>query len=91
LVEGVWSAARSKDSYLANKYRSLVRRKGPKKAILAVAHKILIAAYHIIKAKKRFQELASTYLDKYRKDKFITFYKGQLAKLGTSTDGLSLV
>lgn len=91
LVEGAWSAARSKDSYLASKYRSLVRRKGPKKAILAVGHKILIAAYHIIKAKKRYQELAGTYLDKYRKDKLINFYKGQLAKLGAPADSLSLV
>lgn len=81
LVEGAWSASRSKGTYLESKYRSLVRRKGPKKAIIAIGHKILTAVYYIIKYKKSYKELGSEYIDKFGKEKLIKFYKNQLSKL----------
>lgn len=91
LVEGSWSASHSNDTYLQSKYRSLVRKKGPKKAIIALGHKILIAAYYIIKDKKTYKELGSTYLDNFRKDKLITFYKHQLARLEEPSESLACV
>jgi transposase len=90
LVEASWSATHSKDTYLRNKYRSLVSRKGPKKAIIALGHKILVSAYYILKELKSYKELGSTYLDKTKKDKLITFYKDQLAKLEESSNTLAL-
>jgi transposase len=90
LVEASWSASRSKDTYLQSKYRSLVRRKGPKKAIIALGHKILVSAYYILKELKSYKELGSTYLDKTKKDKLINFYKDQLAKLEESSNSLAL-
>lgn len=91
LVEGAWSATRSKDTYLRSKYRSLVGRKGPKKAIIAIGHKILIAAYYIIKEKKIYKELGSTYLANFSKDKVINFYKHQLAKLEATEESLACI
>ncbi len=38
-------AIRKRDSYLAAQYRRLVKRRGDKKAVIAVAHSILIIAY----------------------------------------------
>jgi hypothetical protein len=41
---------------LKRKYQSLVPRRGKKKAIVAVGHKIIIAAYHVIKDKEAYKE-----------------------------------
>ena len=42
------SAARSKDTYLAAKYRRIAARRGPVKAVVAVEHAMLIAIWHMI-------------------------------------------
>ena len=47
LVEQGWAASRTKNTYLSSKYKSLVGRRGKKRAVIAVGHKILIAAYFI--------------------------------------------
>ena len=41
---------------MKRKYQSLVLRRGKKKAIVAVGHKIIIAAYHVIKNKEAYKE-----------------------------------
>jgi len=55
-VESAWGATRKKDGYLKRKYQSLINRRGKKKAIVAVGHKIIIASYHIIKNKESYIE-----------------------------------
>jgi len=55
-VECGWGATRKKDSYLKRKYESLAPRRGRKKALVAIGHKIIIAAYHIIKNKEAYRE-----------------------------------
>jgi len=86
LVEMAWAATRTKHTYLSNKYKSLVGRRGKKKALIAVGHKILIAAYFIIKNKVAFNELGEDYLSNYRKDKLIEYYKKQLSLLEPNID-----
>jgi transposase len=54
---------------------------GKKKAIIAVGHKILIAAYFIIKDKVAYNELGEEYLSNFRKDKLVEFYKKKLREL----------
>jgi transposase len=49
LIEAANAAARTKDTYLRAQYEQIKRRRGHKKAIVAVAHSILIASYHILK------------------------------------------
>lgn len=55
-MECGWGATRKKDCYLKRKYESLVIRRGKKKALVAVGHKIIIAAYHILKNKESYKE-----------------------------------
>jgi transposase len=81
LAQLSWAASRTKNTYLSSKYRSLVGRRGKKKAIIAVGHKILIASYFIIKDKVAFNELGENHLTNYRKDKLIAYYKKQLSML----------
>lgn len=81
LVQLAWAASRTKRTYLSNKYKSLVGRMGKKKAIIAVGHKILIAAYFIIKDKVAYNELGEDYLSNFRRDKLVEFYKKKLREL----------
>jgi len=86
LVEQGWAASRTKHTYLSSKYKSLVGRRGKKKAVIAVGHKILIAAYFIIRDKVAYDELGEDHLNNFRKDKLVEYYKKQLAKLEPNTD-----
>jgi transposase len=81
LVECGWAASRTKNTYLSAKYRTLVGRRGKKKAIIAVAHKLLIATYFIIKEKITYKELGEDHLNNFRKDRMIAYYQKQLEKL----------
>jgi transposase len=56
LVESAWGATRKKESYLKTFYQKLLIRKGSKKALIAVAHKQIIATYHILKNKEIYKE-----------------------------------
>lgn len=76
-----WAASRTKGTYFGAKYKSLVGRRGKKKAIIALGHKILVAAYFIIKDNMEFKELGPEHLDNFRKDKLIAYYKKQLQQL----------
>ena len=48
LVQAAVCASRKKGSHLKEKYRRLKARRGPMRAALAIAHKILVAAYHML-------------------------------------------
>jgi len=63
LIEAARAAARSKDTFLAAQYHRLARRLGAKRAAMAVAHSILVIAYHVIRDRKPYQELGATFHD----------------------------
>lgn len=64
------------------KYHSLVGRRGKKKALIAVGHKMLIMSYHILKNKVPYRELGVNYLDDRRKEKITKSYIKRLSNLG---------
>ena len=57
LVECARSAIRNKQSYLYSRYQRIVARRGGKRAIIAVAHTMLIAIYHMLKEKVPYCDL----------------------------------
>ena len=62
LIEAANSAAgRTKDTYLHAQYLRLKRRRGHKKAIVAVAHSILVSAYHVLAEGRPYEELGGDY------------------------------
>lgn len=67
---------------MRSKYDSLVPRRGKKRALIAVGHKILIAAYHILKDKVEYKELGADYLESRRKQKSADRYVKKLKELG---------
>lgn len=82
MVECGWGASRTKGTYLRSKYDSLVGRRGKKRALIAVGHKILIAAYFILKDKTPYRELGGEFLINRKKDRKISQLIKQLKDLG---------
>jgi len=64
LVQCAWAAKRTKDSYYRAQFFRLQARRGPQKAICAVAASILTAIYHILKHGTEHHDLGSAYFDR---------------------------
>lgn len=54
LVQAAWAATHTKGTYLAAHYRRLVKRKGRKKALVAVGHSLLVMIYHILQRQESY-------------------------------------
>jgi len=63
LVQAAAGASHAKGTYLKDKYWRLKARIGPARAAMAVAHKILIAAYHMLSRGLNYKELGTAFLD----------------------------
>jgi hypothetical protein len=85
-VQCAWAATRTKNTYLRSKYDSLVGRRGKKRALVAIGHKILIAAYYILKDKVAYKELGAEYLQELRKEKQIKRHIQLLKEMGVEIE-----
>ena len=63
LIEAANAAARSKGPFLGAYYQRLRKRMGHKKAIVALAHRILVIIYHLLKEQQSYQELGPDHVD----------------------------
>lgn len=61
LSECAWAAARTKETYLAAQFKRLARRRGIYKAIVAVAHSLLVIIYHVVQRGEAYRELGGDY------------------------------
>jgi transposase len=64
LVQAARAAVRKKDSYFAALYRRIVVRRGDQKAIIAVAHSLLVTIYHILRNRTDYSDLGADYFTK---------------------------
>ena len=82
LVEAAQAAARSKGTYLRDKFHKLRVRLGYKRAVMALAHKILIAAYRILRDMVAYHDLGEGYLDSRSQRKVVASLVHRLKRLG---------
>jgi transposase len=82
LVEAAWGASHTRNTYLAAQYRRLAARRGAKRAALAVAHTILVIAYHIIRDGTVYEDLGSNYFDERDRELTIKRSVRRLERLG---------
>jgi transposase len=82
LVESARGAVFKRDSYLAAQYRRLVKRRGDKKAIVAVAHSLLVIAYHVLRDGVSYRELGGDYFDHLNAQRLTRYHTKRLAALG---------
>jgi transposase len=64
LTQAAWAAARSKTGYLRAQFLRLKSRRGPRKAIMAVASSMLTAAYYMLRDDVDYRDLGTDYFDR---------------------------
>jgi transposase len=82
LTKAAHAAAHQKNNYLSAHYHRLAGRRGKKRATMAVAHAILVIAYHIIQRREPYQDLGSNYYDERQKVSTANRLTRRLEKLG---------
>jgi transposase len=82
LNQAAWAASRTKATYLSAQYHRLAGRRGKKRAIVAVAHSILVISYHILKRHQPYHELGGDYFDERKKESVAQRLTKRLEKLG---------
>ena len=82
LVGAAISAARTKGSYLKDKFHRLKARRGAMRAALAIAHKILVSAYHMLAKGLPYRDLGEAYLDQISQTRTVANLKRRLEGLG---------
>lgn len=63
LVQAAQAASHTKGTYLAAQYHRLAGRRGGKRAIMAVAHTILVTIYHMLTRGTTYSDLGANYFD----------------------------
>jgi len=79
------SAINNRESFFYAQYQRLVVRKGRKKAIVAVAHSMLIAIYHVLSGNE-FRDLGADYYAQFNREKKAKSLLKQLNRLGYNVD-----
>jgi transposase len=82
LVQCAWAATRSKNSYLRGQFLRLRGRRGPKKAVLAVAASILTAAYYLLRNEVPYRDLGPLYFARLDRDRTAQRLLRRIKELG---------
>ena len=82
LVGAAISAAKTRGSYLKDKFHRLKARRGAMRAALAIAHKILVSAYHMLAKGLAYHDLGEAYLDQIGQSRTVANLKRRLERLG---------
>ena len=86
LVQAAWAAVRTKACYLRAQFLRLKTRRGPKKAIMAVAASMLTATYYILKHHVPYQDLGGDYFERRDKAKVVKRLIQKLNALGLQVE-----
>lgn len=86
LLEAAWAATHTKDTYLAELFRTIRRRSGKKVAIVAVAHEILVAAWRLLSHGEIYDDPGPTALHRRTQEQLKRRAVRQLEALGYTVD-----
>jgi transposase len=82
LTQMAHAAARTKGTYLSALYQRLAARRGKKRAIMAVAHAIVVSAFHMLARHETYPALGHNYLDEQRRDHLVDRLTRRIERLG---------
>jgi transposase len=82
LVQAAWAAIQENKSYLSAQYHRLAGHRGKKKAVVAVAHSMLVIAYHLLSKGADYQDLGPDFFLKRNRDAIQRRCIRQLESLG---------
>jgi hypothetical protein len=82
IIEAAHGATRTKTTYLAAQYRHIAARRGPRRALVAVAHSLLTIIYYVLMRHEPYRELGGNYFDEHDRRAVEHRLVGRLRKLG---------
>jgi transposase len=82
LVQAAWGASMKKNCYLSSQFFRLTKRLGRKKALVAVAHSLLVIIFHVLQSDQTYTELGGDYFDRHHVEQQRDYYLRRLQMLG---------
>ncbi len=82
LSQGAWAISTKKNNYLSALYRRVAARRGAKRAIMAVAHALIVIAYHLLRRKEIYRDLGPDHFDRINADGLRRSLVRRLERLG---------
>jgi transposase len=83
LTEAGWAASHTRNTYLSAQYHQIRRRRGSRRACVAVGHSILVMAYHLLSdTNVRYEDLGPDYFEKHNKVRLAQHLVHRLQQLG---------
>lgn len=82
LGEIVWSISRTHDNYLNAQFVRLMRRRGKYKAVIAVAHSVMVIIYHVLSRKQPYTDLGADYFERLDRERMERQFVRKLEQLG---------
>jgi transposase len=82
LLEVAWAATRVRGGYFGAQFRRIAKRRGEKRAAIAVAHSLLTVIYHVLSSGKPYYELGAVYFGQLDPAKLARYHVRRLAELG---------
>jgi transposase len=82
LVQAGWAATRKKNTYLQTQFLRLKARRGPKKALIAVAASILRIVYHMLRDGTCYRDLGPEYFARRNPAKLAATLANRIRNLG---------
>jgi transposase len=68
ICEAAWGASRTKKSYFHAQYARICVRRGPNRALMAVAHSMIVVGFYLIKHGLQFKELGVDFFDRRNRE-----------------------
>src|SRR3712207_4317990 len=82
LLQAAWAAIRTKGSYFGAQFRRIAKRRGEKRAAVAVAHSLLTVIYHVLTRGVVYEDLGAAYFDRREPGKVADYHRRRLEELG---------
>jgi transposase len=68
ICEAAWGASRTKKSYFHAQYARICARRGPQRALMAVAHSMIVVGFYLIKYDLQFKDLGADFFDRRNRE-----------------------
>jgi transposase len=82
LCQAAWAVSRQRNNYLAALYRRLAMRRGGKRAVIGVAHALLVIAFHMLTRQTDYSDLGPDYFDRVNERRITHSLVRRLERLG---------
>ncbi len=81
-MQAAWAAIKVEDGYFGAQFRRIAKRRGEKRAIVAVAHSLLTVIYHVLRDGTVYEDLGGDYFDRQAPGRHVRYHLKRLAELG---------